>query len=251
MEETVKLQKYLAEAGIASRRKSEEYIKLGLVKVNGQIAKLGDRVTGKEQISINGEMLNVEQKEYYLLNKPLDYVSTSKDQFGRKNIIEIIKSDKRLVTAGRLDMYTTGAILITNDGEFVNKFTHPSNNVEKEYYVTIKGKIKELDLLKLQNGVEISLDKYIKSDTEVFNQGNKYKTKPAKVKILGYNIDKDQQRISVIITEGKNRQVRKMFKELKYSVIALHRNRIGNLEVKNLKPGEYRKLKFAEVKAFF
>ena len=124
-------------------------------------------------------------------------------------------------------MYTTGAIIVTNDGELSNKLTHPKNNIEKEYYITIKGKITEEEILRLETGIEISTEKYISNEknNNKLNKDNKYITNTAKVKVLGYNVEKNEQRISLIIHEGKNRQVRKMFKALGCSVIALHRNR--------------------------
>lgn len=226
--EEIRLQKYIAQTGLASRRKAEEYIEKGYILVDGKVATIGMKVTNEnvvEYVQKNGKkrLLSKEEKEYYLLNKPLGYVCTSYEQFNRPKVIDIIKSNNRLVTVGRLDMYTTGAILVTNDGELVNSLTHPKNEIEKEYTVTIKGEIQKEDLDKLEKGIEIE----------------NYITAPAKTKILKIDNDKNISRVRVKIHEGKNREVRKMFKTLGYSVIALHRNMFAGLEVSNLKPGEY------------
>lgn len=248
--ETIKIQKFIASTGLCSRRKAEDLIQKGYFTVNGEKAILGMRVSESDIVCFKGKNIKEEKKEYYLLNKPLGYVCSSKEQFDRPIAVDIIKTKARLVTAGRLDMYTTGAIILTNDGEIINKITHPKNEIEKEYYVTIKGKIKDEDLQKLENGVYIDTAKYIDTDSDkesVKENNKKYLTKKAKAKILGFNIEKNEQRISLIIHEGKNRQVRKMFKELGYSVLALHRNRFGKFDVKNMKPGTYRELSKKEV----
>lgn len=253
--EDVKLQKFIANSGMCSRRKAEELITNGHFTINGVVAKLGDRVTGNEKILYKGRPIIKDEKEYYLINKPLEYICSSKEQFGRPIVIDLIKTKARLVTCGRLDMYTTGAILVTNDGDLINHLTHPSKKQEKEYYVTIKGEITEEDLNKLRTGVEIDMTKHIEkeeiSTDDLIKNGNKYLTKRAKAAVLGYNKEKDEQRISLTIIEGKNRQVRRMFKELGYSVLALHRHRFANLDVKNLKPGNYRQLTNNEINELY
>ena len=230
----IRLQKYLAEAGIASRRKCEELILDGKIEVNGKVVtELGTKVTENDKVKYNGKLINpVEEKIYILLNKPIGYVTTVKDQFGRDTVLDLVKVDKRIVPVGRLDMYTSGALILTNDGEFVNKLTHPKNEVNKTYNVTISGKITQEDVNKLQKGVKID-DNYI--------------TKPAKVKILKIDEEKNISRIQITIHEGKNRQVRKMCNAIDKKVLALHRSKIGDIDVKDLKIGTWRYLTEKEI----
>ena len=230
----VRLQKYLADCGVASRRKSEEYILNGYVEVNGKVIKeLGTKVTEKDEIKFKGQVIKpVESKIYILLNKPIGYVTTSKDQFGRDTVLDLVKVKERIVPVGRLDMYTSGALILTNDGEFVNKYTHPKNEIEKTYNVTISGKITNEEIEKLKQGVELD-DGYI--------------TKPAKVKILKIDEQKNISRLQIIIHEGKNRQIRRMCEEINRKVLALHRSKRGNIDVKDLKIGEWRYLRKEEI----
>ena len=232
----IRLQKYLADCGIASRRKSEELILQGAVSVNNKIIKeLGTKIDiEKDEVKYLGKVVKFtnEEKIYILLNKPIGYVTTIKDQFDRPTVLDLVKINKRVVPVGRLDMYTSGAIILTNDGDFVYKVTHPKHEIDKTYTVTIIGKITNEDIGKLQNGVRID-DEYI--------------TKPAKVKILKIDMEKNQSRIAITIHEGKNRQVRKMMVAIGKKVISLHRSKIGNIEVKDLELGKWRYLKKSEV----
>ncbi len=232
--EEVRLQKYLADCGIASRRKCEEYILQGQVKVNGKVvSELGVKVTKSDKVEFNDkEVKPVDKKVYILLNKPIGYVTTVKDQFGRDTVLDLVKIKERIVPVGRLDMYTSGALILSNDGEFVNKLTHPKNEINKTYNVTLKGQITKEEICKLQNGVEI-------------DEG--YITKPAKVKILKIDEDDNISRIQITIHEGKNRQVRKMCEAIGKKVLALHRSKIGNIEIKDLKLGSWRYLTSKEV----
>ena len=233
--EKMRLQKYLANCGIASRRKCEELILNGKVEVNGKvITELGTKITpDTDEIKYNGKIIkSEEEKVYILLNKPIGYVTTAKEQFGRDMVLDLVKINKRIVPVGRLDMYTSGALILTNDGEFVNKLTHPKNEINKTYNVTIKGRITKEDVELLKNGVEID---------------NGYITKPAEVKILKIDEEKNISRIQIIIHEGKNRQIRKMCDSIRKKVLALHRSKIGNIDVKNLKIGEWRYLTKKEV----
>lgn len=233
----IRLQKYLANSGIASRRKCEEYILQGKVKVNGKIVtQLGtkinpkqDKVTFKEQI-----VENEEEFVYILLNKPIGYVTTVKDQFDRENVLDLVKVKQRLVPVGRLDMYTSGALILTNDGDFVYQVTHPKHEIEKTYTVTVKGIVKEEEIEALKKGIIIE----------------DYKTKTAKVKILKTDLEKQQSRMEITIHEGKNRQVRKMCEAINKKVLALHRSKIGNVGVKDLKLGTWRYLREMEIKQF-
>ena len=216
--EQIRLQKYLADAGIASRRKAEELIKQGKVYVNGN--ELGTKVTPNvDEIRYEGKKVEIEEKYIYiLLNKPIGYVTTVKDQFNRDSVMDLVKIRKRLVPVGRLDMYTSGALILTNDGEFVYKVTHPKHEIEKTYTVTIKGIIKKEEVKNLEIGVDIG----------------EYITKPAKVKILKTDEEKNISRLEITIHEGKNRQVRKMCEAIGHSVLALHRSKIAGIGVKDI-----------------
>ena len=234
----IRLQKFMADCGVASRRKCEEYILKGLVRVNGEIVnKLGIKVVpDKDIVEYNGKKIqNVDNKKVYiLLNKPIGYVTTVKEQFGRPTVVELVKNVKeRVVPVGRLDMYTSGAIILTNDGDFVYKVTHPKYEIEKTYIVTLRGKVLPEEIEKLKNGVKI--DDYVSGK--------------AKVKVIKYDVDKNESRLEIIIHEGKNREVRKMCEAIGKKVLALHRTKIGNIEVKPLELGKYRLLTAKEVES--
>lgn len=234
--EEIRLQKFMADCGIASRRKCEEYISLGLVKVNGEtVTEPGRKVIpNKDIVEFKGKKIenNIKQKTYIILNKPIGYVTTVKDQFSRPTVLELIKDKRtRLVPVGRLDMYTSGALILTDDGEFVYKVTHPKHEIEKTYTATVLGIVEKESIKKLEQGVKIE----------------DYITKPAKVKILKLDKEKNISRIEITIHEGKNRQVRKMCEAIGNKVIALHRSKIGNITIKDLKIGQYRDLSKKEV----
>lgn len=233
--ENIRLQKFLSNAGVCSRRKAEEYILEGKVKVNGEIVyELGMKIDPlQDEVLFNGKTINLENdKVYILLNKPIGYVTTVKEQFGRKTVIDLLKGVKqKVLPVGRLDMYTSGAIILTNDGDFIYQVTHPKYEIEKTYQVTVKGIITNEDVEKLKNGVQI--EDYISGK--------------AKVKILKIDQDKKISRIQITIHEGKNREVRKMCIAIGKSVIALHRSKIEDIDVKNLKLGEWRYLSKEEV----
>ena len=236
--EEVRLQKFLAEAGIASRRKCEELIQSGKVMVNGKVVEtLGTKINPKEdKVTYNGKIVeNSLQKTYILLNKPIGYVTTAKDQFKRDTVLDLIKINKRIVPCGRLDMYTSGALILTDDGDFVYKITHPKHEIEKTYTVTIKGIVTNEEVQKLRQGVEID------------DNGEKYITKKANVRILKTDIEKDISRLEIVIHEGKNRQVRKMCEAVGRKVLALHRSKIGKIGVKDIELGKWRYLKDREI----
>lgn len=219
--EEVRLQKYLADAGIASRRKAEELIEQGKIKVNEQIiTKLGTKINpNKDKVEYDGKIVKIqEEKIYILLNKPIGYVTTAKDQFKRDSVLDLVKVRQRIVPVGRLDMYTSGALILTNDGDFVYQVTHPKHEIEKTYTVTIKGIIQKEEVELLKKGVKIE----------------DYTTKPAKVKILKTDEEKEQSRLEITIHEGKNRQVRKMCEAIGHKVLALHRSKIAGIGVKDL-----------------
>lgn len=231
----VRLQKFLASCGIASRRKCEELILAGKVEVNGKVVnELGTKVNiQKDEVKYNGKIIKPEEEKIYiLLNKPIGYVTTVKEQFGRDKVTDLVKQNKRIVPVGRLDMYTSGALILTNDGELVNKLTHPKNEINKTYNVTVAGIVTEQDIENLKSGVQID---------------NSYITKPAKVKILKIDNEKNISRVQITIHEGKNRQIRKMCQAINKRVLALHRSKIGNIEVRDLKLGTWRYLTKKEV----
>lgn len=233
--ELIRLQKFLAEAGIASRRKSEEYIIQGKVKVNGIIVtELGTKIDPeKDKIEYNNTIIkqNNDSNVYILLNKPIDYITTVKDQFNRNTVMDLVKINKRLVPVGRLDMYTSGALILTDDGDFVYKITHPKHEITKTYTVTLKGIITKEEVLKLENGVDIG----------------GFVTSKAKAKILKTDEEQNKSRVEITIHEGKNRQVRRMCESIGKKVLALHRSKIGNIGVKDLKLGNWRYLSNSEV----
>lgn len=219
--EEIRLQKYLAEAGITSRRKAEELILQGKIKVNNQkITELGTKINpSKDKIEYEGKIVMIQQEKIYiLLNKPIGYVTTAKDQFNRDSVLDLVKVKQRIIPVGRLDMYTSGALILTNDGDFVYQVTHPKHEIEKTYTVTIKGIVQKEEVELLKRGVKIE----------------DYITRPAKVKILKTDEEKEQSRLEITIHEGKNRQVRKMCETIGHNVLALHRSKIAGIGVKDL-----------------
>ena len=233
--EEIRLQKYMADCGVASRRKCEEYILQGKVKVNGKlISELGTKIIpSQDKVEFEGKNITSEERKIYiLLNKPIGYVTTTKDQFGRDDVLDLVKVKERIVPVGRLDMYTSGALILTNDGDFVYKITHPKHEINKTYTITLKGIITKEEVLQLQKGVDIG----------------DYVTKPAKVKILKTDEEKQISRLEIVIHEGKNRQVRRMCESVGRKVLALHRTKIGEISVKEIPLGKWRNLKKEEIK---
>ena len=236
--EEVRLQKFLANQGVCSRRKAEEYITNGAVKVNGKVVtELGTKINPEtDEIIFNGKKIEKQSnapKVYILLNKPIGYVTTTKDQFDRDTVLDLVKVKEKILPVGRLDMYTSGAIILTNDGDFIYRVTHPKYEIEKTYNATVKGIVTNEDILKLENGVKI--EDYISGK--------------AKVRILKIDKERDISRIEITIHEGKNREVRKMCNAIGKKVLALHRSKIENIGVKDLKLGEWRYLTQKEVDA--
>ena len=232
--EEVRLQKFLANSGVCSRRAAEQLIVDGKVKVNGKVVtELGTKINSdKDVVEYNGDIIKAtDEFVYILLNKPIGYVTTVKEQFGRPTVLDLIKNVKyRVVPVGRLDMYTSGALILTNDGEFINRITHPKNEINKTYNATVRGIVTKEDVEKLENGVEI--EDYISGK--------------AIVKILKTDEQKNISRLQITIHEGKNREVRKMCEAIGKNVVALHRAKIGNLDVKDLEIGEWRYLQKEE-----
>lgn len=231
-----RLQKFLANQGVCSRRKAEEYILAGKVKVNGQVVtELGTKINPeKDKIEFNNKLVETKiKKVYILLNKPIGYVSTVKDQFNRPTVMELLKKvNESVVPVGRLDMYTSGALILSNDGDFIYQVTHPKHEINKTYQVTVKGRITNEEVENLRNGVDIG----------------DYITKPAQVRIMKIDEEKNISRIEITIHEGKNRQVRRMCEAIGKKVLALHRSKIGDIGVKDLRLGESRHLTNKEVK---
>lgn len=224
----MRINKYIASCGICSRRKAEEYIVQGKVKINDEVVKDLSTLVDVESdnVYLNNKLIKQENKKVYImLNKPKGYVTTNSEQFGRKSTLDLIHEKERVFPIGRLDMYTEGLLLLTNDGQFANKLTHPKHEIEKRYIVNVDKKVTTEMIRKLQNGVDIG----------------GYITKPAKVKI-----DNDTK-FEIVISEGKNRQVRKMCEAVSLRVINLKRVQIGNISLGNLQIGKYRYLNKDEV----
>ena len=231
-----RLQKVIAASGIASRRKAEELIKEGKVKVNNKvITELGTKVSNKDTIEVDNKILEKELKEYYLLNKPRGVITTTKDDKNRKIVTDYINTNVRIFPVGRLDYDTTGVLLLTNDGDFSNIITHPKTNIEKVYLAKIKGILKKEEIDILKQG--ISLDGNI--------------VKATKVKLKKVNKESNTSMVEITIHEGKNHQVKRMFSEVGHLVDKLTRKRVGIFTTEGLKSGEYRKLTPKEVQIIY
>ena len=231
-----RLQKVIARAGIASRRKSEELIKEGRVKVNGKIVtELGVKVSSSDKVEVNEIPIYREEPVYFLLYKPRGVISSVSDDKGRKVVTDFFSEFKeRIYPVGRLDYDTSGLILLTNDGEFANLLMHPKNEIEKVYIAKIKGIPLRENLRKLEKGIRLEDGK----------------TAPAKVKVVSVDKKKQTSIVEINIHEGRNRQVRRMFEAIGHEVIKLKRERYGFLTLIGLKAGEARELTPHEVKQF-
>ncbi|NLY11903.1 MAG: rRNA pseudouridine synthase [Firmicutes bacterium] len=229
-----RLQKILAHAGVASRRECEQLIQNGHVSVNGRVVtELGTKADpSKDQIRVNGKLIQVNQRlVYIMLNKPRGYITSVKDELGRKTVLDLVHNvSERIYPVGRLDYDSEGLLLLTNDGKLANKLMHPRYGVKKTYLVEITGLITDDDLNRLENGV-------------IIDQG--VRTLPADVQLFkkGHN----KSLVKITISEGKNRQVRKMFQAVGYKVTRLQRISFGPLSLGNLHRGTYRNLSSNEV----
>ncbi len=222
----------MAHAGIASRRKSEEIIKQGKVKVNGHvITQMGFKVSESDKVEVDGKLIESKEKRvYYAVNKPINVITTTDDQFDRDTVLDLIDVKQRVYPVGRLDFDSSGLLLITNDGELTNILIHPSYEVWKKYIVEINSFVSDNHIEKLSNGV-------------VLEDGL---TAPAELKVLKRS--KRYSKIEVNIREGKNRQIRRMFKHFGYEVTSLHRTEFGPISLNNLESGQYRKLTKNEIR---
>lgn len=225
-----RLNKYLADCGVGSRRECDKLIADGCVKINGKIASLGANVEENDSVSVNGRRVAPKTKNYYImLHKPKGCVTTVKDDLGRKTVMDFVDIKARLFPVGRLDYDTEGLLILTNDGDVANKLTHPKNNVEKVYVASLSGSLTEAERQTLERGVEI----------------DGRKTMPARVKILAK--DEHHTRVEVTITEGRNRQVKKMFESVGKEVEFLKRVAEGELRLGGLQRGKYRFLNDREI----
>lgn len=229
-----RLQKVMAHAGVASRRKSEEIIEQGRVKVNGKVVKeLGKKVSINDEVTVDEIPLTREQKVYVLLNKPRETISTVDDPKDRDTVVELIEGvEQRIYPVGRLDWDTTGALLLTNDGELSYKLTHPSFEFEKTYVAKVNGHMQKKDGVILSNGIKL--------DGKM--------TAPAKVKILSYDGQAKATMVRITLHEGRNHQVKRMFEAVGYPVDKLTREKFGFLTTSGLQSGDWRFLKPQEVK---
>jgi 23S rRNA pseudouridine2605 synthase len=224
-----RLQKVLARAGIASRRGAEELIAAGRVRVNGAPAQLGQRVDAeRDRIEVDGALVGVrEGLVHYLLNKPAGVVTTASDPQGRATVVSLVPGEPRVFPVGRLDADTEGLLLLTNDGDLTHRLTHPSFGVEKEYVAEVSGRPSRAAVRALREGVEL-------------DDG---RTAPAQVALVEPNV------LRITIHEGRNRQVRRMCEAIGHPVVRLVRTRIGPLTDRRLRPGRWRELTTAEVRA--
>lgn len=227
-----RLQKVIAESGYTSRRKAEELIKNGKVKVNSVVVtELGTKVDSKDVIEINNTILSKEAKEYYLINKPRGVITSTSDDKNRRVVTELIPTNSRIYPVGRLDYDTTGALLLTNDGEFANILIQPKNKIEKVYLAKLEGIINGEQINKLKEGVILDNVKVV----------------PSRVKLKKVNNESNTSMVEITIHEGKNHQVKRMFESVGFHVEKLTRERIGIFSIEKLKSGEYRKLTPKEV----
>ncbi len=227
----MRLNKFLAACGVASRRSCDELIKDGKVKVNGKVAGLGLEVGEGDEVTVNGNKVVLKKNEYYILNKPKGYLSTVSDDKGRKTVMDLMPSSVgRIYPVGRLDYDSEGLLILTTDGELAQRLTHPSNEVPKTYLVKIEGTATEATLNPIRSGIEI--------------EGG-YVTKKCKAHIVETN--KDYTKIHITITEGKNREIRKMFAAIGREVTLLKRIKVGELTLRGLDRGKWRKLNKQEV----
>ncbi len=229
-----RLQKVIAAAGVASRRKAEQLIQEGKVKVNGTVVtEMGFKVSGEDEILVNNKPIRKEEKVYYLLNKPKQHISAVSDDKGRKTVMDCFPGVKeRIFPVGRLDYDTTGLLLMTNDGEFANAMMHPRYHLEKTYEVAVDGVLTDHMIHMLERGIELEDGK----------------TLPAKVYLLSRFEGKKKTVLQITIREGRNREIKRMMEFFHCTVTRLNRIQYGFLDLGQLHQGQYRKLRMYEVK---
>ena len=231
-----RLQKIIALSGYASRRKAEDLIKAGKVMVNGKVVReLGTKASFSDDILIDGKKIEREEKEYYIFNKPRGVITSTSDDKGRKVVTDYFETNKRLYPVGRLDYDTTGLLILTNDGELANLIMHPRNEIEKQYIAKLEGIIKGEEINKLKNGIVLDGTKCI----------------PKRVKLREFDKKTNTSIVEIVICEGKNHEVKRLFESVSFNVLKLKRERIGFLTLGKLKSGEYRKLNPKEVKQLY
>jgi len=223
----MRLNAYLARAGVASRRGADELIKAGRVTVNGEPGQLNTFVQSRDRVRVDGELVTLQRLAYVLLNKPAGVVTTARDPQGRRTVIDLVPADPRVVPVGRLDADTTGVLLLTNDGPLSHRLAHPRYAVEKIYVADVEGEPTDAVLQRLRDGIEL-------------DDGP---TAPARVRRLAPN------RIELILHEGRNRQVRRMLEAVGHPVTRLHRTSYAGLTLEGLEPGQWRELEPSEVEA--
>lgn len=226
----MRINKYLAEYGVGSRRECDRLVEEGVVKINDRIARPGDDVAESDRVTVRGKRLSDKEAAcYVMLHKPKGYITTVKDDKGRKTVMELVDVNRRLFPVGRLDYDTEGLLILTNDGELANRLTHPRNEVNKTYIARISGMLQESERAQLERGVEL----------------DGVKTAPARVKILAR--DQHHTRVEITIHEGRNRQVKRMFEAVGKEVEFLKRVAVGELRLGGLKRGTYRFLNEREI----
>lgn len=228
-----RLQKVIAQSGVASRRKAEELMKQGRVTVDGEvITEMGYQVKQGAKIMVDGKPIIKENKVYYLMNKPKKTLCTLNDEHQRTTVVDLVEIKERVFPVGRLDYDTTGVLILTNDGEFANEIIHPRYHLSKTYELIINGILKTPEIKELESGIEL----------------DGIMTLPAKVWVTNKDFEKNQTSLELTIMEGRNRQVKRMMEHFGYEVRKLNRKSLGFLMVNDLRPGEYRLLKPFEVK---
>ncbi len=227
-----RLNKYIASSGLCSRRKADELIESGVVNVNGKIVKeLGFQVGSKDKVFVNKVLIHPKKLEYYKFYKPAGYITTSEDEKGRKTIYDVIPKElQELKPVGRLDKDSTGLLIMTNDGELINQLTHPSVKVTKVYIVSVEGKVNVNDLDTMYKGIEIEKGKIAYADAQIIEISN------------------SSTMLQVVLTQGLNRQIRKMFEYLGHPVISLKRIQHATISIEGLKRGQIKPIKPTQIK---
>ena len=229
----MRINKYIAHAGVASRRKAEELIKRGLVTLNGQVViELATTVKSGDRVEVEGQPIYNEEKVYYLLNKPRGVISSVRDDKGRQTVVDLLPEVKeRIYPVGRLDWDTSGLLILTNDGDFTDKMLHPRHEIDKVYVARVKGLASKDNLRPLTKGIVI----------------DGKKTQPARYRIVKTDREKNRSVVELTIHEGRNHQVKKMFEAVGLMVDKLSRTRFGTLDLSGLNPGEARRLNKKEI----